>query len=52
MGPELAQEAFVSIRATFVMADANGMVGPPQGLLTKLLGRTIIGILMALELKK
>jgi len=42
----------ISIRATFVMVDANATVGPLQGQLIKPLGRAIIGMFMAWELKK
>jgi hypothetical protein len=42
----------ISTRATFVMGDANATVEPLQGQLTKPLERTIIGMFMALELKK
>ena len=51
MGPELAQEAYVSIRATFVMADVSATGEPLQGLLTKPVERVTIGMCMALELK-
>ena len=37
----------ISIRATFVMVDANATVGPLQGQLIKPLERTIIGMFMA-----
>jgi len=52
VGPERAQEAYASTRATFVMGDANVTVEPLQGQLTKPLERTIIGMFMALELEK
>lgn len=52
MGPERAQGAYVSIKATSVMDDVNVMAAPLQGRLTKPLGSTITGILMDLELKK
>jgi len=41
----------ISIRATFIMADVNATAEPLRGRLIKPLGRTITGILMALELK-
>ena len=42
----------ISIMATFVMADVKATVGLLQGRLVKPLERTIIGMFMALELKK
>jgi len=52
VGPGPAQAAYVSTRATFVMADANAMVGTLQGLLTKPLERVITAMFTVLGLKK
>tara|TARA_R110002074_G_scaffold8710_1_gene35524 strand:- start:77 stop:250 length:174 start_codon:yes stop_codon:yes gene_type:complete len=52
VGPEHAQGACASTRATFVMADVNATVEPLQGRLIKPVERTIIDMFMALDLKK
>jgi len=44
--------ACAGIRATFVMVDVNVTVEPPQGQGTRPTGGIIIGMCMALELKK
>jgi len=52
VGPEHAQGACASTRATFVMADVNVTGEPLQGLLTRPLERTIIDMFTALELER
>ena len=51
-GARTRSGAYVSTRATFVMADANATVGPLQGRLTKPLERATTAMFTALELKK
>ena len=46
VGPERDQAAYVSTRATLVMADVSATGEPLQGLLTKPLERVTIGMFM------
>ena len=51
-GARTCSGAYVSTRATFVMADVNAMVEPLQGQLNRPLERVTIAMFTALELKK
>ena len=52
MGPEIAQVACVSTRATCVMADVNATLELLECLLTEPLERTTIAMYTPVELKK